>query len=136
MSFTDWIVNQASKYLLKEGYNPNYREYLCDFNRVSEKIQQCDVLLIEGQNRVSSIIRHITQSVWTHAVLYIGHLHEIEDEALAEHIRKNCDCDANSQLMIETEIGKGTSISTLDKYRKYHLRLLRPKGLTKKDSQL
>ena len=136
MSMTDWLINLTSKWLLQEERNPHYRDYLSDFNRVSEKVRVGDVLLREGHNRVSSIIRHITQSVWTHASLYIGRLQDIEDETLQARVRAVCQCDPDTQLLIESEIGAGTIITPLHQYKKYHIRLLRPNGLTHKDAQL
>ena len=31
-----------------------------------------DVLLVEGNNRISGIIKYLTQSTWSHAALYVG----------------------------------------------------------------
>ena len=35
-------------------------------------IQPGDVLLVEGNNRISGIIKYLTQSTWSHAALYVG----------------------------------------------------------------
>ena len=41
-------------------------------------LQPGDVLLVEGNTRVSGAIKYLTQSTWSHAALYIG-------TVLAEH---------------------------------------------------
>ena len=69
-----------------------HREFpLSDFERIRYELKPCDVLLIEGRSRVSDVIRLITQSPWSHAALYIGRLHDIEDPeiraAIQEHAR-------------------------------------------------
>src|SRR5690349_7247930 len=33
-----------------------------------------DVLLVEGASRVSTVIKYLTQSTWSHAALYVGPL--------------------------------------------------------------
>ena len=58
----------------------------CDFNRISFEIRPCDVLLVEGRSHVSDVIKTITQSIWTHAALYIGRLYDITDTALRDLI--------------------------------------------------
>jgi len=35
-------------------------------------LQPCDVMLVEGNQRVSTAIKYLTQSTWSHAVIYIG----------------------------------------------------------------
>src|SRR6201994_5226687 len=35
-----------------------------------------DVLLIEGNNHVSGVIKYLTQSTWSHAALYVGAIGE------------------------------------------------------------
>ncbi len=135
-SFSEWIINLASKWLTKPESTSLSRDYLSDFNRVCREIKIGDLLLIEGNNRVSSIIRHITQSVWTHAVLYIGRLHEIQNEEVRQWVRTHISSDPNTQLLIESQIGTGTIITPLQRYKKFHVRLLRPNGLTGTDAQL
>src|SRR5512144_1064783 len=35
-------------------------------------LQPGDILLVEGNTRVSSAIKYLTQSTWSHAALYVG----------------------------------------------------------------
>jgi hypothetical protein len=35
-------------------------------------LMPCDVLLVEGQSRISVAIKYLTQSSWSHAALYVG----------------------------------------------------------------
>ena len=35
-------------------------------------IKPGDILLIEGRNHISGIIKYLTQSTWSHAALYVG----------------------------------------------------------------
>ncbi|MEK6596248.1 MAG: lipo-like protein, partial [Pseudomonadota bacterium] len=40
--------------------------------QLSAILQPADILLIEGNTRVSVAIKYLTQSTWSHAALYIG----------------------------------------------------------------
>ncbi len=108
---------------------------LCDFERILYEVRPCDVLLIEGRSRVSDSIRAFTQSSWSHAALYIGHLHDIEDPDIQGLLAKHYQGPPNKQLVIEGIMGKGTIISPLSNYKKDHIRLCRPKGISRIDAQ-
>jgi hypothetical protein len=107
-----------------------------DFSRLKYEIRPGDVLLIEGRSRVSSIIRTITQSSWTHAALYIGRLIDFEDEQVQDMIRQHIDVKDNVRLIIEDLLDKGTVIATLSSYRNHHIRICRPIGITPADMHL
>lgn len=86
-----WLIKKISFWLTKESKHDGAP--LCDYEKISYEIRQCDVLLIEGRSRVSQVIKTITQSAWTHSALYLGRLHDIEDKEIQEHVRANYDCD-------------------------------------------
>lgn len=114
---------------------PNYEGIIpCDFNRLKYEIKPGDVLLIEGHSRVSNIIRGITQSPWTHAALYIGRLIDFEDEKIKDDIRKHIDTKENKRLIIEGLLDRGTVVSPLSSYKKHHIRICRPIGITPADT--
>lgn len=109
-----------------------------DFNRLKYEIRPGDVLLIEGRSRVSSIIRTLTQSPWTHAALYIGRLIDFEDEAMIAKIHDHVvhaqlKIDPKSRLMVEDMMDKGAIISPITIYRNHHIRICRPIGITPTD---
>jgi hypothetical protein len=107
----------------------------CDFNRLKYEIRPGDVLLIEGQSRVSKIIRSITQSPWTHAALYVGRLHDIEDNNLRKIVAVHMKKRENARVVIEGLLGQGTIVSHLSEYRHHHIRVCRPIGLSPTDSE-
>jgi len=108
---------------------------ICDFERLSYEIRPCDVLLVEGRSRVSDIIRLITQSPWSHAALYIGRLHDIQNPLLRERVQEFYKGQPDEQLVVESLLGKGTIITPLTRYRDTHLRICRPKGISSQDAQ-
>lgn len=133
MSFSGWLIKKFSKYLLKTS--PSHRGYLCDFDQIQKEARLGDVLVIEGRSRVSDIIRNITQSPWTHAVLFIGHPDEIEDNQLREIAKRQAEKLNTTELILESDIGVGTILSPIEKYRGEHIRILRPMGISKEDAQ-
>lgn len=108
---------------------------LSDFERIRHEIKACDVLLIEGRSRVSEVIKLVTQSNWSHAVLYIGRLHDIEDPQLRERLASYYTGNPDRQLIIESELGFGTVVRALNSYDREHIRICRPRGLGYGDSQ-
>lgn len=124
-SITDWLTREAPQ----EDLPPS------DFDRLRYEIRFCDVLLVEGRSRVSGIIQSLTLSPWTHAALYIGRLHAIDDPDLRKLIQKHYPAEPDEQLVIEALLGKGTIVAPLSKYRNEHVRICRPTGISRKDAQ-
>jgi predicted CoA-binding protein len=133
-AFADWIICKVSKYLLKNDSSIPGKSYYTDFKDLAQRIKVGDVLLVAGRNRVSAIIRHVTLSPWTHASLYIGRLKDIQDPVMLEKVKQYTQ-DEDTQFIIESEVGTGTTISDLYSYQNEHVRLLRPQALTADDAQ-
>ena len=105
-----------------------------DFERLRFEVKPCDVVLVEGRSRVSGIIKTLTVSNWTHAALYVGRLHDIEDPGTRDLIERHWQGDPNEQLVIEALLGEGTIVVPLNKYRGFHLRICRPTGISRRDA--
>lgn len=135
MSLGQWLFNKVANYFTKDT-GEERRSYLSDFDRTVNEIIPGDVILVEGTNRISRVIKYICQSPWTHASLYIGRLHNIEDPELRHLIRRNYRGSPSDQLVIESLLGQGTFLRSIDFYKDYHIRICRPTGLSHSDSQL
>lgn len=108
---------------------------LSDFDRLRYEIRPGDVILVEGRAPVSEIIKTITLSNWTHSAIYIGRLHNIDDPVLRDYIQKFYQGEPDDQLIIESQLGEGTIVDNISKYREDHLRICRPTSITRTDSQ-
>lgn len=75
-----------------------------------------DLLLVEGNSRISTAIKYLTQSTWSHVCLYIGE-HEIEHP------------------LLEADLVNGVNTVALNKYDGFNLRICRPVNLSEQDSQ-
>jgi hypothetical protein len=82
-------------------------------------LQPGDVLLIEGNQRISAAIKYLTQSTWSHAAFYVG-------DALARHGEPD-------KALIEVTVEAGCAAVPLDKYRNHNTRICRPVGLGEVD---
>jgi len=82
-------------------------------------LQPGDVLLVEGDLRISSLIKYITQSTWSHAALYVGP----QSGARVD----------DPPVLVEAELGEGVILSPLSKYVSFHTRICRAIGLKPDD---
>jgi hypothetical protein len=116
----DTVGKWIAAYLQKElpGYEPFTPS---DPERVRGLIQEGDVLLVEGNSRISGIIKYLTQSTWSHAALYVGPIDGASEP------------DGESHVLIEANVGEGVISAPLSKYLPYHTRLCRPVGLSHED---
>ena len=106
---------------------------LSNFEKICHELRPCDVLLVEGRSRVSEMIRRMTNSPWTHAALYIGRVHDIEDDDIRTIIQDRYQGDASDRLVIESLLGRGTIIRNVNVYEQDHLRICRPDRLSHAD---
>ena len=132
-SFKNYLWDTFVKWLTYES--PNHNTPLTHFERLRYELRPGDVLLIEGRSNVGEIIKSITQSIWTHSCLYIGRLHDIDDTMLRDQIQKYRHSNPDEQLVVEAILGKGIIISSLENYDGEHIRICRPRGITRTDSQ-
>ena len=134
MDLTTKLFNFLFKWLNQE-VEPLQTIPLSDFNKLRYELRSCDVLLIEGRNRISQMIKVITRSSWSHAALYIGRLYDIEDKNMQKRITEFYSGDPGEQLVFESLLGKGSLISPLKKYEKEHIRICRPRNISYQDGQ-
>ena len=108
---------------------------LSDFDRIRHELKPSDVLLVEGRSRISDVIKVVTQSPWSHATLYIGRLHDIENEESRASLSRRSAFPPSTQLVIESQLGAGTLVRALTEYAHDHVRICRPVGLSAEDAQ-
>lgn len=88
--------------------------------QLAAALQPGDVLLVDGSNRVSGVIKYLTQSSWSHAALYIGLGYAPEG-------------DEEEKVLLEADILEGVRLVPLSEYSSEHTRICRPVGLTEED---
>ena len=79
-------------------------------------LRPADVLLVEGSARISSAIKYLTQSTWSHAALYVG-----------------AGGDLPSRGFIEVDLVEGVREVGVSAFAGLHTRICRPVGLSDED---
>ena len=119
-----WMLTGAGRtiaqYLSRaeEGYEPFTPS---DPEALRAVLRPGDVLLVEGNNHVSGVIKYLTQSTWSHAALYVGPIGE------------RTTADGEPLVLVEANLGEGVVGAPLSKYQRFHTRICRPIGLTEDD---
>ncbi|MDX8406988.1 MAG: hypothetical protein R8L58_01235 [Mariprofundaceae bacterium] len=115
MTFS-WIGRSLAAALTRQrhvhGANALYSEAM-----LLACLQPGDVLLVEGNNRVGSVIKYLTQSTWSHSALYVG------------------DDLPGGDAFIEADIVAGVRSVGMDEFSGLHARICRPIGLSQADAR-
>jgi permuted papain-like amidase YaeF/Yiix C92 family enzyme len=116
----DRIGRAIARYLERpvQGREPPASRYRA---ALRSSLRPGDVLLVEGDSRISGIIKYLTQSTWSHAALYVGPIGDADVS------------DGEPHVLVEAEIGRGVISAPLSKYYSYRIRICRPVGLTPED---
>jgi len=125
------VYGAAGRILTKPRRNYNLL-YPNNLDLLRRALRPGDVILIDGEQRVSQVIKYLTQSTWSHSVLYVGD--EVLERRPAERdaLLSAHGVDAH-HMMIEALLEQGVTASPLSKYAEYNLRVCRPIGLRKSD---
>ena len=91
--------------------------------QLAASLKPGDVLLVEGNTRVSVAIKYLTQSTWSHAMFYIGDA--LGPPALGESPR----------VLVEADMLYGIRGVPLSDVSGMNTRICRPVGMLKEDLQ-
>ncbi len=120
----DWIARRLGEALAVYLDRPagDYRQFsVTPIGRLRSCLRPGDILLVEGDKRISTAIKYLTQSTWSHAALYVG-------DAL------DSDADTpDARVLIEADLKQGVIGVPIAKYRNFNTRICRPVGLTDDD---
>jgi hypothetical protein len=98
-------------------------------------IQPADVLLVEGDQRISQAIKYLTTSSWSHSALYVGDAMLRRGEATRSEVQRRFGREAR-YLLVEALVEKGVILSPLVKYIDSNVRICRPTGLRPEDREI
>jgi hypothetical protein len=104
-----------------------------DLENMLSHVRPGDVVLVDGEQRVSEVIKYLTQSTWSHSVLYVGdeilrRFPERREALVAAHGR-------DAEHMVIEALMEGVVASPLSKYANLNMRVCRPSGLRAEDRQ-
>jgi hypothetical protein len=122
----EWLTRRVTHFLEQpvgryERHHPN------DLELLKQTIEPGDVLLVEGHQRVSVLIKYLTHSSWSHTALYVGDELLRRGGALRELALEHFG-DQAEHLVIEA-LMEGVVASPLSKYAAHNVRICRPHRL-------
>ena len=119
-----WLCRKLGERLARHLQTPS-RHYVpfsvSDTETLNRFLSPCDILLVEGNERISTAIKYLTQSSWSHAALYIG------DAAGPSPPGEE------AKVLLEVDINEGVRAIPLSTYATRHTRICRPVGLSPED---
>lgn len=89
--------------------------------QLAAALRPADVLLVEGDTRISVAIKYLTQSTWSHAALYVG-------DAFSLHQPWQ-----PPRVLVEADLEEGVRAVPLVHYAHLHTRICRAVGLSDDD---
>lgn len=75
-----------------------------------------DILLVEGSSRISSAIKYLTQSSWSHAAICVAPPDLVGG--------------TDPHILLEADVSEGVRLMPLSRYASQHSRICRPVGLS------
>lgn len=115
------VGRAIARYLSKSIDTP--RGGGADAQLVAETLVPGDVLLVEGNSRMSAAVKYLTQSMWSHAALFVGARSELPS------VR------GEAATLIEADVLEGVRAVPLSVYSSFRVRICRPVNLTASDRE-
>lgn len=116
-----WLGRSLARFLSRP--DPRYTPLASSTpQQLADSLLPCDVLLVEGNTRISTATKYLTQSTWSHAALYLG------VGPFAERF-------AGQHVLIEADLVEGIRLIPLETYADFHTRICRPICLAAADAQ-
>ncbi len=123
MGHCQWMLNTAlnavGRWLARYLNRPirHYEPFAISYpQQLAAVLQPGDVLLVEGNRRISTAIKYLTQSTWSHAALYVGDF-------------RKTGRGVEAPSLIEADTQHGVRAVGLDTFEGLNTRICRPVGL-------
>ncbi len=92
-----------------------------DADALRRSLHPGDVLLVEGDTRISTAIKYLTQSTWSHAAMYVGIVPGVNGGG------------PDPKVLVEADLVEGTRAIPLSAYSRFHTRICRPIGMAENE---
>lgn len=116
----DWLGKKIAIYLQKPSTGAK-QPATCSSESLVRSLRKGDVLLVDGASRVSTAIKYLTQSTWSHAALCIQDQSNVENPSI------------DNVILLEADVVEGVRIVSVKEYTQQHTRICRPVGLSSTD---
>ena len=129
-AFVDWMIavlTRPRKIYHRFGFN--------DLDHLKKHVRKADVILIDGDQRISQAIKSLTTSSWSHNCVYIGDEIIRRDHPLRREVEERYGRESR-HLVIEALVDQGVIVSPLSKYADFNIRICRPYRLRPEDARI
>jgi hypothetical protein len=113
----EWLGRRLARYLARP-----VKDFLplatADPGAFLRALRPGDIVLVEGNTRVSTAIKYLTQSTWSHSSLYVGPISDRSEPSGEPHV------------LVEADVEHGVLSAPASKYSRAHTRICRPVGLS------
>ena len=92
-----------------------------DADALRRSLHPGDVLLVEGDTRISTAIKYLTQSTWSHAAMYVGIVPGVNGGG------------PDPKVLVDADLVEGTRAIPLSAYSRFHTRICRPIGMSENE---
>ena len=120
MMGTRFIGRKLAGYLTRPGES-DVRVATSQPAQLAATLRKGDVLLVEGSSRISTAIKYLTQSTWSHAALCVVDPQE------------SSNADPGETALIEADVVEGVRRVPLSDYWHLHTRVCRPVGISSRE---
>src|SRR5271166_4986413 len=104
-----WLLDRMSDWaigLLTKPVSSYTLQIPNDIAALKRYIRKGDVVLVEGNERISECIKYLTQSSWSHAAIYVGDDPLRRDPLAREQVLEQFGEEAN-HLLVEALVEEG-----------------------------
>ena len=127
-ALAEWVVSRITR------PRQEYRRYVFnDPEKLKSRIRPGDVVLVDGDQRVSQVVKYLTMSPWSHSAIFVGSRF-LRDPAQRAETRRQFGPESR-YLIVEALVDRGVVVSPLVKYIDFNIRVCRPTGLTTEQIQ-
>jgi hypothetical protein len=120
-SALDWCGRWLARHLRREV--PGEEPFIpADPEALRRALRPADVLLVAGSSKLSTAIKYLTQSTWSHAAIHVGNV-------------LGASPSGEPHTLIEVNPADGCVSVPLSRYEHFHTRICRPVGLTDDDRE-
>jgi hypothetical protein len=125
----EWITERVTRFL-DEPVGHYEQHHPSDLEALKRQVRKGDVLLVDGDLRVSVLIKYLSHSPWSHAALYVGDELLRRGGAMRTLAEEHFGSEAE-HIVVEAVL-EGVVASPLSKYADHNVRLCRPHRLLSK----
>ena len=111
------LLTEPLSYYERRGWN--------DVSALHRHIRKGDVVLVEGDARISAVIKYLTQSSWSHSALYVGD--ELIRKPGPRREKALAEFGEHARHLVVEALPQGVVAAPLDKYVDFNVRLCRPR---------